>query len=376
MESNVQEILSEFDSKKDTFEYLNATVTRLITKLVDDRNIVCSSINGRVKDRSSLEKKIQLKKKYNTLSEITDVVGVRIITYYTDDVDKIADLIEQEFDVDKENTIDKRKAMDPDRFGYMSLHYIVKLNEERGRLAEYSSIKGLRFEVQIRTILQHTWAEIEHDLGYKSRIEIPAEIRREFSRLSGLLELADKEFLEIKSKLNSYQKDIERQVAEKDISEDMMLDKISLDKILTSDENMKSFTRKICQIIPDTKLYKANIVATLKELYWLNITKVKELERMLERNKEIAYYIALHVLHTVKGPVNFTSDIGIFYLCFAELLMQYDSEEDIVRYLRDNQIGNENTYLKVARNLLAIYQSAANLKRKRLPNAEAIVQDT
>lgn len=376
MESNVQEILSEFDSKKETFHYLSATVTRLITKLVDDRNIVCSSINGRVKDRGSLERKIQLKKKYHTLSDITDVVGVRIITYYTDDVDKIAELIEREFDVDKENTIDKRRAMDPDRFGYMSLHYIVKLSEDRGRLAEYSSIKDLKFEIQIRTILQHTWAEIEHDLGYKSRIEIPAEIRREFSRLSGLLELADKEFLEIKSKLNSYQKDIERQVKEKDISEDMMLDKISLEKVLTSDENMISFTRKICGIIPDTPLYKANIMATLKALNWLNITKVKELERMLERNKEIAYYIALHFLHAVKGPVILTSDIGIFYLCYAELLMNHASEEYIVRYLRDNQIGNEESYHTVAKGLIAIYQSVAHREKKMLPDAETIIQDT
>src|SRR5438309_774277 len=49
-------------------------------------------------------------------------------------------------------------------------------------------------EIQVRTILQHSWAEIEHDIQYKSVSVIPAEIRRRFMSLAGMLEIADREF--------------------------------------------------------------------------------------------------------------------------------------------------------------------------------------
>jgi hypothetical protein len=61
-------------------------------------------------------------------------------------------------------------------------------------LVEYSTHTGVQFEVQIRSTLQHAWAEIEHDRGYKSEVEVARAVRRRFSRLAGLLELADYEF--------------------------------------------------------------------------------------------------------------------------------------------------------------------------------------
>jgi hypothetical protein len=65
---------------------------------------------------------------------------------------------------------------------------------------------GIKFEIQMRSSLQHTWAEIEHDLGYKSMYEVPREVRREFSRIAGLLELADESFVRIRSKIADYNK--------------------------------------------------------------------------------------------------------------------------------------------------------------------------
>ena len=65
---------------------------------------------------------------------------------------------------------------------------------ERMVLRENKAFEGLKCEIQIRSVLQHAWAEIEHDLGYKSELTIPKEVRRSFSRLAGLLELGDKEF--------------------------------------------------------------------------------------------------------------------------------------------------------------------------------------
>ena len=86
-------------------------------------------------------------------------------------VDKLAKVIERNFKIDTENSIDKR-VMDPERFGYSSLHYIVEYTPERLKLIEYKYFTGIKFEIQIRSILQHAWAETEHDLGYKSKNEV------------------------------------------------------------------------------------------------------------------------------------------------------------------------------------------------------------
>ncbi|TMR94372.1 GTP pyrophosphokinase [Nonomuraea basaltis] len=109
--------------------------------------------------------------------------------------------------------MDKRKALDPDRFGYLSLHYVASLDTRRAELAEYKRFANNGFEIQIRSILQHAWAEIEHDLGYKSRLGVPSTTRRRFSRLAGLLELADAEFVSIRDELRLYEKRVESDLA-------------------------------------------------------------------------------------------------------------------------------------------------------------------
>src|SRR5205085_6657438 len=63
---------------------------------------------------------------------------------------------------------------------------------------------GLKVEIQTRSILQHAWAEIEHDIGYKRASGLPSAFQRRFSRLAGLLEMADQEFVSINSELRKY----------------------------------------------------------------------------------------------------------------------------------------------------------------------------
>jgi ppGpp synthetase/RelA/SpoT-type nucleotidyltranferase len=156
-----------------------------------------------------------------------DVLGVRIITFFPDEVDKVADVVAREFDIDDENSIDKRATHAPEEFGYMSLHYVARLNEARATLSENARFKGLPFEVQIRSILQHAWAEIEHDLGYKTKSSIPPDSHRRFSRLAASLEGADEQFKVIRDELAEYQRElpaaIRRVPATVDINGDSVL---------------------------------------------------------------------------------------------------------------------------------------------------------
>lgn len=191
----------EYDALANLLEGLKVTVDTLIPTLLEIDGIRFHSVTSRIKSKASTRQKLQRPDKKRELGDLTDTFGVRVITYFQDEVDTVAKLIEREFIVDRENSVDKRALLNPDRFGYLSLHYVLKLNAERSTLTENRAYRDVRFELQIRSMLQHTWAEIEHDTGYKSESEVPDAVRRRFSRLAGLLELADDEFLEIRNEL-------------------------------------------------------------------------------------------------------------------------------------------------------------------------------
>lgn len=168
-----------------------------------------AAIEYRVKKEDSLEGKLELKgAKYKSLADITDIIGLRVITFYSDDVDKVASVVERLFEVDWKNSVDKRKLHEVDSFGYMSVHYICML-------------EGFpyRFEIQMRTILQHAWANLNHDTGYKSGVEMPREYMRSLNRLAGVLELADEQFSRIHSELADYRRKVQSLVASGNLDE-------------------------------------------------------------------------------------------------------------------------------------------------------------
>ena len=192
-----KKIIDGYSVSRGSYEDCLNYVENTVKNIIKSQSINVHEIIGRVKTVESLEGKVK-RKNYSNLAEITDLCGIRIITYFSDDVDKIAELISQEFEVDVENTIDKRKSEDPTKFGYVSLHYVVGLKAENTSPTLYGRFKNIKLEIQIRTVMQHAWAEIEHDLGYKSKEDIPDQYRRQFSRLAGLIELADDNFLQLK----------------------------------------------------------------------------------------------------------------------------------------------------------------------------------
>ena len=206
-------LLEEYDRNIELYRAFATKVETLLRDIVADKRLPVHSVTSRVKTRRSLEQKLKRPgSSYRALADVTDLVGMRIICYFADDVDRIAGLVEQQFETDIVNTVDKRKALDPDRFGYLSLHHIVRFTPDRSALIDYSRYMNLRAEIQTRSILQHAWAEIEHDLGYKTPVEVPRHLRRRFSRVAGLLELADDEFRQIRDDLKDYQRSLQTTV--------------------------------------------------------------------------------------------------------------------------------------------------------------------
>ena len=113
------ELIEDYKKRIGEFDAFTKCVTSLLETLIKEAQIHPHSINGRVKDLKSLEAKIkQQNKNYSSLDQITDICGIRIITYFSEEVDLVARLVEREFVVDAQNSVDKRIFSDPDRFGY------------------------------------------------------------------------------------------------------------------------------------------------------------------------------------------------------------------------------------------------------------------
>lgn len=208
-------ILEEYRALKPMFEKMKDVVIRTLKESLRTNNIYVTALEARVKEEKSLAGKLELKgQKYMFLSDITDILGARVITFYSDEVDKISALVDTMFDVDWENSVDKRKIHDLDSFGYNSLHYICRIPKSLYQNPEFPELNEYRFELQMRTAMQHVWATMYHDTGYKSGVEIPREYIRNLNRLAGMLELADEQFSIIRTNINDYRRKVQALVGD------------------------------------------------------------------------------------------------------------------------------------------------------------------
>ena len=220
LDPHAQELLAQYHTLLPVFSRMEEVIPGKLKAIFDDAGIIIAALEHRVKTEGSLAGKLQLKGgKYKDIFDITDLVGIRVITFYIDDVDKVASIVERLFEVDWDNSIDKRKAHEIDSFGYLSLHYICRIPESVYADPEHPELNKIRFEVQMRTVLQHAWANMNHDTGYKSGVEIPTIYMRDMSRLAGMLELVDDEFSRIRREITDYRRNVQNLVASGNLEE-------------------------------------------------------------------------------------------------------------------------------------------------------------
>jgi ppGpp synthetase/RelA/SpoT-type nucleotidyltranferase len=135
------------------------------------------------------------------ITEITDMAGVRVVTFLPTAVDQVGEAVHAQFEVIEQEDKFDRLSLEQ-RFGYASVHYLVRLKDNRTGLLEYRRFLDLVGEIQVRTILQHAWAEIEHDIEYKGADSVAASVRRRFMAVAGMLEIADREFQAIQEEVH------------------------------------------------------------------------------------------------------------------------------------------------------------------------------
>lgn len=306
---------------------------RLLRTILKRQNINTHEITFRVKNQSSATEKVKNNpEKYAGVKDLTDLLGVRIITYFSDQVDEVAKIIAREFDIDDDRSVDKRILLDPDRFGYISLHFIARLNAKRADLPEHQVFAPLVFELQIRSILQHAWAAIEHDLGYKSGPAVPRRVRRRFSRLAGLLELADDEFLAIRDELEKYEEDIGREISTSPGS--VSLDRISIREFIMQDELARRLDADIAGIsasdlVPegDMAVSYANRLVSIMSV--LGVTDIQEVAQLLDVNRDVIIAFAERWARRADGAVSTPNvlphGVSLYYLSY---IMAFRADEE------------------------------------------------
>lgn len=193
-----------YQRKRPFYEQLCQKVEAIVREVLDSECVQCHSITSRAKTVDSFAAKAGKEGYVQPEKQIKDMAGIRLIAYVDSEARRIAELVESLFDIDPEHSGDTSVRLGVDKLGYRATHYVARFSKDRCRLPEYKRFEGLEFEIQVRTILQHAWAEIEHDRNYKFAGVLPDDIQRRFAILSGVLEMADREFDAIASSIDSY----------------------------------------------------------------------------------------------------------------------------------------------------------------------------
>jgi len=312
-----QEILAQYKSFLPVYTQMAEIIPEKLKEYFAEAGIIVAAVEHRVKTEQSLTGKLQLKGgKYKDIFDITDIVGLRVITFYIDDVDKVAAIVERLFDIDWENSIDKRKAHDIDSFGYLSLHYICRIPEEAYFDPEHPELNKIRFEVQMRTVLQHAWANMNHDTGYKSGVEIPKVYLRNLSRLAGMLELVDDEFSRIRRELSDYRRKVQNLVASGNLNE-VLLDGDSFKSYMQVGP-FDALSRRIASI-NQAEIQPVDLSPFLALFKAMGFKTLGDIDKLIKDFSDAAYQIACFQMGITDLDI-VSSSVAPQNLCMAFIL--------------------------------------------------------
>lgn len=352
-------ILEEYREQRIVFEKLLRVVKRILRDSLKENKIYINAIEGRVKAEDSLAGKLERKSgKYNSLSDLTDILGVRVITFYNDEVDKVAALVGRLFEIDWDNSIDKRKMYEIDSFGYNSLHFICRLPKEKYFDPDYPQMNEVRFEVQMRTALQHVWAVLDHDTGYKSGFEVPKEYLRNLNRLAGMLELIDEQFCLIRSGINDYRRHVQSLVSSGCFDE-VELNGDSFGNYLEL-RPFDSLNKRIASI-NQAEINETSLSRFLPVFVSFGFTTLGDIDKMIKVNTEDAYQLAAFQLANTDLDI-INSSLGVIALCSVHVLKQGGGVLELTRFL-ENLNGESASNKHRAEGIFRVAQNLSFMKK-------------
>jgi len=208
LKTKMEEYASEYPAYKAYADFLKAALTSACRRLAP-----FSIVEARPKSKASYaEKVVRKQEKFKDPTyQITDRCGVRVIAQTSHEREFVCDYIRRNFDVDEKNSLDVRSRLKEDEFGYLSVHYVVQIKSADTELEGVPvppSVKtgpeGFRAEIQVRTLLEHAWANTLHDRMYKVSIRMPSPLKREAAELAATMEEADTRFSHLSQTVDAF----------------------------------------------------------------------------------------------------------------------------------------------------------------------------
>jgi putative GTP pyrophosphokinase len=267
-----ERLRNEYNSVADLAEHFGQELSHQLNQLVEQKDISLSfPIQYRVKTWSSISEKIERKSlQLHKLSDLKDLVGLRLILQFKRDIDTVCQLIESNFEVIEQD--DAQQRLQEDQFGYASIHFVIRLPESWLAVPTLSDMRELRAEIQVRTTAQHIWAAASHTLQYKHEQSVPLAIRRAIHRVSALLETVDLEFERVLDQRTVYREELSvpghSDFSNGELNVDLL--EKTLDALLPSDNK------------EDNELY----AALLEDLGWFGVNTPKALVDLINRHHE------------------------------------------------------------------------------------------
>jgi ppGpp synthetase/RelA/SpoT-type nucleotidyltranferase len=297
--ATVEKIIGEYDKSLSQFVDFCNKVRPYLEELLRKNEIPFQTVLHRIKDREKVRTKYERPSKsgkYLALNDITDIAGLRVITYYEDDIDAVREVIESAFEIDRENIEDKREPEDPENFSYHALHLIVSLKPSTLGDHTFGQLRGIRGEIQITSVLRHAWAEIAHK-WYDLDDRFPRNVKRRFARLSALIDLADEQFVQLRDEWDQANSSIDRSLEGGFM--DIQIDTQSLRAFIAQEPLVSEIDSQIGSennYIVDGDLIEPSVRAYVNLLSAIGITTIGRLKDALAVNRsalvEYAGYLA------------------------------------------------------------------------------------
>jgi ppGpp synthetase/RelA/SpoT-type nucleotidyltranferase len=316
------EIIEHFIRMHPDYEALSSEVAYILRKRLEAKEIQFASVIHRAKTLESFLEKVRRKTYDNPFVEMTDLAGARVVCLYKDDIGAIERIIFDEFEVLERK--DKFIEMGVDRFGYVALHFIVRLGKKTSG-ARYDYLKDLVCEVQVRTILQDAWGLISRFLIYKHEDTIPDFVKRNINSIAGALELADDHLVEIKNKREQYISEATFKGAE---LSDILDRDVSLDNLVV-----------YCHLKFPGSIIRENELNKILDILNLNhYPKLKDIDNLMKKMEgKLKSYFSTRQRMAENADNQLRVALGMGDREFRENMLWQTGEIKILDYLSDSE---------------------------------------
>ncbi len=293
----LNDLESEYKVVAPMAEELCIELSKQFAKLLEGESLSLGvPIEYRVKEWIKIPEKLERESlKFKSLKDLNDLIGFRLILLFRRDLQRICDLIANNFRVIKR--YDTQDRLKEDQFGYSSVHFIIELQESWLDVPTFAKARGFKIEVQIRTVAQHIWAAASHVLQYKQEASVPPSLRRSIHRVSALLEIVDLEFERVLAERELYRANVNTSHTEETLNVDL-LEKI-LDRYLPP-KNKEINGEPYAQLLEDLQHFGVQNTSDLNTLINRQLTNMlKDEAQLVEHHRKTLDRSKAHS-HTVR----------------------------------------------------------------------------